>query len=121
MRKGKVEFTPEQVILRGLEQGMTKKGAANLAGLTDVTYYEWVREDPDFARACEQARAKFMQSAVQTIRTHPGTLHKLAMQLNRSDPELQPLVEKVETAASMTITVVRDGTAKNNPPAAPPP
>jgi len=121
VRKGKVEFTPEQVILRGLEQGMTKRSAAHLAGVTEVTYHEWVRENPEFAKLCEQARAKFVASAIKTISRHPSTLHKLVMQQNRADEELQPLVEKVDTTGSMTITVVRDGPAKNNPPAAPPP
>lgn len=121
MRKGKVDLSPEQVIIRALEQGLTKKGAANLAGISHVTYYEWVRENPSFANACEQARAKFLQDAVSVIKAHPSTLHKLVMQLGRDDPELQPLVEKVENTGDVTIRVVRDGTDPRHPPTSPPP
>jgi len=121
VRKGKVEFTPEQVIIRALEQGLTKKGAANLAGISDITYYEWVRENPDFAKLCAQARAKFLASAIKTIRMHPSTLHKVVMQLGRDDPELAPLVEKVEQTGALTINVVRDGSDGRHPPSSPPP
>jgi len=121
LRKGKVDLSPEQVIIRALEQGLTKKGAANLAGISHVTYYEWVRENPDFASACEQARAKFLQEAVSVIKGHPSTVHKLAMQLGRDDPELAPLVEKVEQTGALTINVVRDGSDGRHPPSSPPP
>jgi len=48
-------------------------------------------------------------------------VHKLAMQLNRDDPELAPLVEKVEQTGALTINVVRDGSDGRHPPSSPPP
>lgn len=121
MRKGKVDLSPEQVICNALRTGMTKQAAAHLAGISDHTYYEWVREDPAFAQACQQARAEFLSSALKVMKAHPSTLHKLVMQLRRDDPELQPLVEKVENTGDVTIRVVRDGTDPRHPPTSPPP
>jgi hypothetical protein len=121
LRKGKVEFTPEQVIINALKHGCTRRTAAHLAGLNEATYYEWVKENPEFAKACEQAQAWFLQSCVPIIKSNPGTALKYAQMVGRADEQLQSVTEKVEQTGGMTITVVRDGTAKNNPPAAPPP
>lgn len=120
MRKGKVAMTAEQVILRGLEQGMTKRSAAALAGIVEQTFYEWVRENPEFASAVEQARAKFVASSMKVIKGHASTLHKVLMQQHRADPEFQPLVEKVEHDGYVIVKVVRDGDPKHTPPGPPP-
>lgn len=119
--KGKKQYTTEEIIIRGLREGMTKQAAAHLAGITEKCYYDWINTRPEFSELCQQARAEFLKASMKTLRSHPGTLHKLVMQLRRDDPELAPLVERIEQTSDqhVTIRVVRDGTDPKRPPPSP--
>ena len=95
--------TPETIatICRALENGATRRAAAAIGGIREQTYYEWVRENPAFAEAVEQARAKFVEKAGLIAHQHPGSMLKLAMMLNRDDPDLQPVEEKTAVTAKV--------------------
>jgi len=83
------------VILRALENGVTRRAAAAIAGMTEPTFYEWVAQDAAFASSVEQAQAKFMASAARKIGGHAPSLLKWTMMLARNDEQLQPVQEKM--------------------------
>jgi transposase-like protein len=83
------------IILRALENGATRKAASAIAGMCEPTFYEWVAQDPAFAKSVEQAQAKFIESAAKKIAGHAPSLLKWTMMLQRADPQLQPVQEKM--------------------------
>jgi len=94
------------IILRALENGVTRRAAAAIAGMTEPTFYEWVAQDAAFASSVEQAQAKFMASAARKIGGHAPSLLKWTMMLHRSDEQLQPIQERVELSGGQTLEFV---------------
>jgi transposase-like protein len=82
-----------------LENGATKKQAAAEGGITEETFYKWMKEKPDFSEAVVRAKSKFAQKSLPLISKGPAALLKWLMLTNRDDPELQPLPEKMSVEA----------------------
>ena len=61
--------TPESraKILDALDKGATYELAAKAAGLSRMTLHDWRRKDPDFAEACEAAKANHVVEHVGVI------------------------------------------------------
>ena len=94
------------IILRALENGVTRRAAAAIAGMTEPTFYEWVAQDAAFASSVEQAQAKFMASAARKIGGHAPSLLKWTMMLARNDEQLRPVQERVEVSHGETLEFV---------------
>lgn len=64
-----VRFTPRRRVtfLNELRKGKTKRAAAARAGVTHVTIYNWINEDPDFAAKVEEALGEFEASMVDRL------------------------------------------------------
>ena len=121
MKTGKKAYTTEEIILRALAEGCTRRTAAHLAGVSEETYYKWIREKPGFADAAEQAQAVFLQSCVPIIKSNPGTALKYTQMVGRQDEQLQNVVEKVENSGKVVIEIVRDGSDPKRTSSGPPP
>lgn len=70
--------TPERVkrILALLKSGNTRTCAANASGISKETFYEWLREFPDFADAVTRAESEAEAAHVATIK-RAATVHKV--------------------------------------------
>ena len=121
MKTGKKAYTTEEIILRALAEGCTRRTAAHLAGVSEDTYYKWVETDPGFAQETERAQAAFLRSVLPVIKRHPQTALKYAQMVGRQDEQLQNVVEKVEASGKVVIEIVRDGSDPKRTPTGPPP
>lgn len=54
-------YTPERVakICKAIEEGQTNEVAAKIGGITDSTFYAWLKEKKDFLDAVKKARDTF--------------------------------------------------------------
>jgi hypothetical protein len=61
--------TPENraKIIQGLKLGMTYKLAAQYAGMSTQTLWDWISKDPDFSDACKDAEGHNAAQALATI------------------------------------------------------
>lgn len=86
-------------ILEYLEQGYTNKQAAEQAGITERTFYEWIDTKPQFSQQVQHARAIGSRRAVQDVE---ATLLSLAKGYEYEDvrteygSELNPQTGKYE-------------------------
>lgn len=55
-----------------LEQGMTKKDAAILSGITEETFYQWMKK-PEFSESVELAESKYIKSTTMMLNFKTGT------------------------------------------------
>lgn len=62
--------TIEKDICTHLRQGLDKKGAAKLAGISEKTFYRWVAENDSFGSRVEANILEYRHSLVKTINTH---------------------------------------------------
>ena len=65
----KSKRTPENrsKILQGLKLGMTYKLAAQYAGMSTQTLWDWISKDSDFSDACKDAEGHNAAQALATI------------------------------------------------------
>jgi transposase-like protein len=94
------------IILRALENGATRRAAAAIGGIDEATFYRWVAEKPEFCKAVEQAQSRFIEKVGQIVQKHPASAVKWAMMLQRADPQLQPVQERVEVTSGSTLEFV---------------
>lgn len=53
----------EKLILDAVEKGASDKAAYLAAGISESTFYDWVRDEPEFSEAIAQARARAVMKA----------------------------------------------------------
>ena len=92
------------IILQALEEGMTNKDAARLAGIDEVTFYAWMREKPQFSQLVNNAREIGRQRAVQDVELSLLRLAKgheyedvrteYASELNPQTGKMEPVIKK---------------------------
>ena len=70
MAQHKDKYNPTNVgiILKALEECNTKRTAYQLAGVAESTFYEWLKEKPEFKAAVERAEAVALETLVLTIK-----------------------------------------------------
>ena len=92
------------IILKGLEDGLTMQEAAENAGISKQTLYEWINTKPDFSDAVQRARKDGERNAVAKVE---ATLLKLATgyeyedvrteygsELNKLTGKYEPVIKK---------------------------
>ena len=69
MNNGK--YTPELVasICNKLENGLTKRGAAILNGIDETTFYDWVKQYPQFSQSVEDAIEKYKEKLINIVKS----------------------------------------------------
>ena len=66
-------------------QKLSVNGSCRSAGVAKSTYYNWTKEDPEFAAACELARAQCEEDLIDLARKDKGSSMKLLAALFRDD------------------------------------
>lgn len=64
--KGKYEEAAPK-ILQYLEDGLTNKQAAEKAGITETTFYEWMNDKPSFPKSVQRAREIGERKAIARV------------------------------------------------------
>ncbi len=54
-------------ICKDIENGLPQKQAAIINGVGESTFYEWVKEKPEFAESVKKALSTFMKKHIQRI------------------------------------------------------
>lgn len=64
------KYTPEMVaeIIKHLEVGHTDKDACALAGISQDTFYEWIKVHPEFSEAVKKARITAKDQCIKVVR-----------------------------------------------------
>lgn len=88
-RKSKLTPEVEKAITDSLTAGATVADACAYAGVSDDSFYRYIRDNADFADAVKSAKAKARVNAVLRIRkaADNGVWQAAAWFLERSDPE----------------------------------
>jgi transposase len=88
------ERTPERItaILSGIEGGLTETDAAQTAGISRGTLYNWKSEDPDLIEAIAAAKSRFVRTLTALILQHaasrfPNSWQAAAWLLERRFPD----------------------------------
>jgi hypothetical protein len=117
-RKRKDTPTTVDVLLCCLEEGMTRVGAAAIAGVAERTFYDWMRDNPEFSQAVERAEAEFEQDMVRGIKREPkgkAWLLERRLRAGWAPPKLEiDASQKVEHTLVFTAKEVTDAGADNN-------
>lgn len=88
--------TPETVRLleRCLQEGMTRRGACALAGITEQTFNNWMHEGNGFLELVQRAESQFEHDMVAGIKAHPkGKMWLLERRLRK---DWEPPKQQVE-------------------------
>jgi len=105
--------TPETLALlqRCLEQGMTRRGACALAGISEVTFRSWMAEKHEFLTLVQRAEAKFEQDMVAGIRREPKGKAWLLERRLRRDWQPPKLDVQVDVHAPLPVRFIdyKDG------------
>lgn len=64
-----------------LKQGMFKKDASKMAGISEDTYLRWYREDADFADRVEASILEYKQSLIQNLNIQAEKNGMLALKI----------------------------------------
>ena len=105
--------TPDRValLIRCLEQGMTRRASCALAGIAEQTFHNWLAQGNGFLEAVQKAEATFEHDMVAGIRTEPkGKMWLLERRLRKDwEPPKQQL--EVESKRPLTVRFVdyKDG------------
>lgn len=82
-------------LLKALEGGNTRRNSCRIAGVSEETFYTWIREDEDFKLKVEKAESVAIEAAVATVVRASLTDYKAATWfLARKEREWQ---EKTQT------------------------
>lgn len=75
-------------ILASIEEGLSQKDAAMLAGISEDTFYTWKKEKPEFSELLERAILKYKQKLIGYVNTSAVKDGKLALEvLSRKWPQ----------------------------------
>jgi hypothetical protein len=115
--------TPDTLalLMACLTEGMTRRGACRLAGITEQTFNNWLHEGNGFLEAVEKCEAQFERDMLAGIRKEPkGKMWLLERRLR--DP-WQPPKQTVEVDQRKPLTVryidYREGIAASEAEAGP--
>lgn len=79
--------TDEQIqknIIQSLKEGMFKRDAAVYNGITEVTFYRWVKANPAFKDAVEKAILEYKRSLIITVNINAVKSGKIALEVLRT-------------------------------------
>lgn len=86
-----MKYTPEVVeaICVSIRDGCTQKDAALAAGISEETFYEWIKSKPEFSESLKKADGEMVRSAVGCIRkaAESGQWTAAAWLLERRHPQ----------------------------------
>lgn len=68
-------------ICSNLKQGMFKKDAARMAGISEDTYMRWYKEDADFADRVEASILEYKQSLIKNLNLQAEKNGMLALKI----------------------------------------
>ena len=63
------------IVLKAIEDGMTQKDAAQLAGINSDTFHTWMKEKPEFSEMVQHARENARLNAIARVE---ASLYRLA-------------------------------------------
>jgi len=114
--------TPEilAIIQSALECGCTRRASANIAGIAERTFYDWLDNeaaDGPFRSMIEAAESEFERRVLTGAISHPATALKLLERRQRKD--WYPPTEKVQIELTPNLEVVWDDGAAGDTPGTP--
>lgn len=97
----KSKYTPERIkkIYEALRLGLSYKSSAQYGGISEDTFYEWIKVHPEFSEGIKQAEIESEKELVEYIRNDVSWQSK-AWMLERRLPERWGRVERVKQEIS---------------------
>lgn len=82
------KYTPERVIriIKAIKDGLPFSTAAALGGISEATFYNWMRDNIEFLESVKAAEAEAEETLVNAIQTDPSWQSK-AWILERRHPD----------------------------------
>lgn len=74
----------KEKICNYLTQGMFKKDASKMAGISEDTYLRWYKENADFADKVEASILKYKQSLINTLNVASVDNPRIALEILRT-------------------------------------
>ena len=95
------KYTIDRVdrIITAIREGISHEGAANHGGIHKDTFYEWIKQYPDFSDAVKEAEAASELELVSKIKVDPSWQSK-AWMLERRMPERWGRVDRLKQEIS---------------------
>lgn len=88
-----------------LREGMYKKDAARLAGVSEDTYLRWYKEDADFADKVEVNIVSYKRSLIRKVTVCAETNGKLALEILRIRwPQEWNMPQKIQYEETISTT-----------------